>query len=221
MNNPLFSSKLLLLPLFQGFSRLDFIDIVGKVPFDFKTFKPNETIVSQGDTCQSLYMLIDGEVQVVTENAEQTYRLTEQSHAPWVIQMENLFGLHNRYTRSVYAKTETHVAIISKQSVREMLMMYPAFQINFYNSLSTLTQRFAMLQWQKRCERVEDRFRVFLLRRSLRPSGCKDLHIHMENLAAELGTTRLRVSSMLAEMASKKLLTYSRGIIHIVALEHM
>ena len=221
MNSPLFSSKLLLVPLFQGFSRLDFIDIVGKVPFDFKPFKPNESIVRQGEACQSLYILIDGEVQVITENAEQTYRLTEQLRAPWVIQIENLFGLHNRYTRSVYAKTKTHVAIISKQSVREMLTMYPAFQMNFYNSLSTLTQRLAILQWQKRCERVEERFKTFLLHRSLRPSGSKGLHIHMEILAAELGTTRLRVSNMLAEMASQNLLTYSRGIIHIIALEHL
>ena len=65
----------------------------------------------------------------------------------------------------------------------EMLTMYPAFQMNFYNLLSTLTQRLAILQWQKRCERVEERFKTFLLHRSLRPSGSKGLHIHMEILA--------------------------------------
>lgn len=219
MNTPLFSNKLLLVPLFQGFSRLDFIDIVEKIPLDFKTYHANEVVMKQGEVCQSLCILLDGEVNVMTESPEHNYFLTEVFMAPWVMQQESLFGLHNQYAHMVSAKTEVQVVRISKQSVRDLLMQYPAFHMNFYNALSTYTQRLAMMQWHKRSESIEGRFRFFLQRRCLRPIGVKLLRIRMEVLANELGTTRLRVSNMLAEMAARKVLSYSRGIIKINSLE--
>lgn len=221
MESPLFSSKLLLVPLFQGFSRLDFLDIVEKIPFDFHTYNPREIILRQGEECTSLCILLGGEVQVAIESPGQTYRLTEELRAPWVVQQENLFGLHNRYARSVRAKTEVQVVRISKQSVRELLMRYPVFQMNFYNQLSTLVQRISRQQWKGVGKDAEERFVTFLRARSLRPSGVKKLHVHMSVLAMELGTTRLRVSNMLAEMSARQLLTHSRGIIQIAALERM
>lgn len=92
------------------------------------------------------------------ESPEHTYRLVERIRAPWVIQLESLFGLHNRYTRSVRACEEAQVVRISKQSVRQLLMRYPAFQINYYNALSTYAQRLSSLQWQQRYERLDERF---------------------------------------------------------------
>lgn len=43
----------------------------------------------------------------------------------------------------------------------------------------------------------------------------------MEDLAKELGTTRLRVSRMLLSMSQDGLLDYSRGVITIPALEKL
>ena len=57
-----FSNRLLLVPLFQGFSRLDFLDIVEKTPFDFRTLKPKEIVVRQGDESHRLCILLGGEV---------------------------------------------------------------------------------------------------------------------------------------------------------------
>ena len=43
----------------------------------------------------------------------------------------------------------------------------------------------------------------------------------MEDLASELGATRLRVSQMLADLAAKNKIIYSRGIIHVQSLENL
>ncbi|MFR1988449.1 MAG: Crp/Fnr family transcriptional regulator, partial [Prevotellamassilia sp.] len=101
----------------------------------------------------------------------------------------------------------------------DLLTHYPAFQINFYNTLSTFAQNTKQQLWQIRRTTEEERFRAFLQRRSLRPAGKKTLHIRMEDLAVELGVTRLRVSQMLARLASQGKLTTSRGVIEIPALE--
>lgn len=208
-----FSNRLLTVPLFQGFSRLDFLDIVEKIPFDFRRIKANGTIVSQGDETSDLYILLVGDVECEIESPEHTYRFIETLHAPLTIQIENLFGLHNRYGRTFKAKTECQLLLLSKQSVRTLLLHNATFQINFYNALSTLSQNLTSLLWLKRAENVEKRFATFIRRRSLRPIGEKKIQIRMDDLALELGTTRLRVSQMLSRMSEKKLLFYSRGCI--------
>lgn len=216
-----FSNRLLLLPLFQGFSRLDFLDIVEKTPFDFRSLRPRDILVRQGEESTALCILLGGEVESEVDSPEHSYRLTEEMKAPWMIQQECLFGLHNRYARTVRARSEAQVVMLDKQSVRRLLTDYPAFQINFYNALSTYAQQSAQLLWLKRAESVEGRFRHFLQRRCLRPIGRKTLHIRMEDLASELGTTRLHVSQMLSELAARDVLTYTRGIIRIEALEKL
>ena len=216
-----FSNRLLIVPLFQGFSRLDFLDIVEKIPLGFKTYKPGSTIVAQEEESHSLCILLSGEAEAEVVSPQGIYRFTEKIKAPYTIQIENLFGLHNRYARTFKASTDVQTVTISKQNVRQMLINYPAFQINFYNALSTCAQQSTAMLWLQRSNKLEHRFYNFLKRRSLRPIGEKKLHIRMEDLALELGTTRLRISQALSNMAEKNILSYSRGIIIIPQIEKL
>lgn len=216
-----FSNQLLVVPLFQGFSRLDFLDIVEKIPLGFKTFRPGDTIVRQGEECQSLCILLSGEAEAECTSPQGIYRFSEKIKAPWTIQIENLFGLHNRYARTFKALTEVKTITIDKQNVRRLLTGYPAFQINFYNALSTCAQQTSAMLWLQRSDVIEQRFYNFLKRRSLRPIGEKRLHIRMEDLATELGTTRLRVSQTLSRLSQEDILSYSRGIIIIPQIERL
>lgn len=216
-----FSNRLLIVPLFQGFSRLDFLDIVEKIPLGFKTYKPGSTIVAQEEESRSLCILLSGEAEAEVVSPQGIYRFTEKIKSPYTIQIENLFGLHNRYARTFKASTDVQTVTISKQNVRQMLINYPAFQINFYNALSTCAQQSTAMLWLQRSNKLEHRFYNFLKRRSLRPIGEKKLHIRMEDLALELGTTRLRISQALSNMAEKKILSYSRGIIIIPQIEKL
>ena len=216
-----FSNRLLVVPLFQGFSRLDFLDIVEKIPLGFKTYKAGETIVCQEEECHSLCILLSGEVWAEAVSPQNIYRFAEIIKAPWTVQIEHLFGLHNRYTRTIKAFTDVKTITISKQDVRALLSNYPAFQINFYNALSTHAQQAVSLLWLQRSEHIDQRFYNFLKRRSLRPIGEKKLHIRMEDLATELGTTRLRISQTLAKLSKDGLLSYSRGIISIPEIEKL
>lgn len=214
-----FSNRLLLTPLFQGFSRLDFLDIVEKTPLEFQTFQPGDIIIRQEQPCQNLGLLLGGNAWFMQSDPEQTYRYAELIPAPFIVQPESLFGLHNRYTRTVTAATELQVVILSKQSVNRLMHEHITFQLNLLNNICSEAQHRGQLMWQKRLDSPDERFRIFLLRRSLRPAGHKVLRIRMEDLACELGTTRLKVSNMLRHLSHKGLLTYSRGTIDIPRLE--
>lgn len=216
-----FSDKLLLQPLFQGFSRLDFLDVVEKVPLEFRSFKKGETIVEQDQECQRLVLVLEGAVWSSQDSAAHTYRYAERFSAPCMLQPECIFGLHNRYTRRVVADSTVHVVAISKQNVFTLMHRYLTFQVNLLNTVCTEAQYRARILWQHSMSTLPLRFRMFLLRRSLSPKGQKRLTIRMEDLAAELGTTRLNVSRMLRSMKAKGLLTHSRGVISIEALERL
>ena len=221
MDTTLFSNRLLHVPLFQGFSRLDFLDIVEKIPFDFRTLQPRQYLVKQGDECHGLCVLLSGEVETECESADHTYTFHEHIIAPWTVQIESLFGYHNRYAKSVRAQTETHALLLEKQNVRRMLVSYPAFQINFYNALSTVAQTEMKRNWKSRPTDLAQCFLSFVENRSIKPIGTKRISIRMTDLAQQLGATRLRVSQMLAELAEKGVVDYSRGMITIPHLEQL
>lgn len=216
-----FSNKLLPVQLFNGFSRLDFIDLVEKIPFDFKNFAQGSTILKQGQTCTSLYILLTGEVTAVSDSPDHSYRLVEIIRAPEVVQIENLFGLHNRYSATWSAHTDAKFLLLDKQSVRRLLVESPTFQINFYNAVCTRVQNVSSRLWMRNPNRADDIFRSFLHCRCLRPQGEKRLIIRMEDLALELGITRLRVSQMLSRLEEEGKVSHSRGTIVIPALENL
>lgn len=217
----LFSNRLFNLPLFQGFSRLDFLDIVEKTPFSFQTLAPGEVLVRQDDTCDSLCMVLGGTIETDVDSLDHTYRFFEKFSAPWIVQPERLFGFHNRYSCTVRALSEVQVVMLQKQSVGKLLVKYPVFQINFYNLISTVAQNAIQNLWLIRTNTLNERFKRFLQVHSLNPSGPKNVHILMEDLALELGTTRLNISKMLAELSEEKLLYYARGTIYVMALEKL
>ena len=44
-------SKLLSLPLFQGFGKADLGDVVAHTKFDFHKYEPEETIIDENENC--------------------------------------------------------------------------------------------------------------------------------------------------------------------------
>ena len=216
-----FSNKLLLIPLFQGFSRLDFLDIVAQTPLDFRTFPIGATLMEQGQESRHLGLLLGGDAWFCERSAKGTYEYAEKISAPHIVQPEALFGLHNCYTHKVVAATEVQAVLMSKQSVSKLAQASLTFQLNLLNAICSEAQHRQRALWNKPSATPTGRFIQFLTSRSLRGAGCKRLRIRMEDLAEELCTTRLQVSNMLRAMRQEGLLTHSRGIIDIPSLSQL
>lgn len=216
-----FSNKLLLIPLFQGYSRLDFLDIVAQTPLDFRTFPIGSTLMEQGQESRHLGLLLGGEAWFCERSARGTYEYAEKINAPHIVQPEALFGLHNCYTHKVVAATEVQAVLMSKQSVNKLVQASLTFQLNLLNAICSEAQHRQRTLWNKPADTPSGRFIQFLVNRSMRVSGCKRLRIRMEDLAEELCTTRLQVSNMLRVMKQEGLLTHSRGIIDIPSLSQL
>ena len=69
--------KLLQLPLFQGMSKFDFTDILEKVKIHFNKYEPGSCLVRQDTPCNQLIFVLDGEVQIESNDKTHKYTLWE------------------------------------------------------------------------------------------------------------------------------------------------
>jgi len=211
---------LLRLPLFQGMSRDDLTEVIAHTKLEFVKVQTHHVIAKEGDRCDQLTFILNGNVTVVTTlNTHSSF--TETLHSPIVLQPERLFGLHQQYTHTFLAATPCQMLIIQKQDIMKLASTYPIFQINLLNILSTKVQKMENRQWMTTPVSLRKRLVNFFVSRCLYPAGEKDFKMRMTDLANELNCSRLDISKCLNAMQEEQLLILSRGRITIPHLEHL
>lgn len=222
---------LLRLPLFQGMSRDDLTEVIAHTKLEFVKVQTHHVIAKEGDRCDQLTFILNGNVTVVTTLNTQHSLLPPYSgragvsletlHSPIVLQPERLFGLHQQYTHTFMTATPCQMLIIQKQDIMKLASTYSIFQINLLNILSTKVQKMENRQWMTTPVSLRKRLVNFFVSRCLYPAGEKDFKMRMTDLAHELNCSRLDISKCLNAMQEEQLLILSRGRITIPHLEHL
>lgn len=213
--------RLLLLPLFQGIGRSEFLEIAGRIRMGFQRVPRGTVIAEQDAPCDALYFVLGGEIEARKISDNRHYTLLEWFTQPTVIQLDSLFGMRTRYSRTYTATTTLQLLQVDKAAVRDILFYYPTFRINYLNMLSTQVQQAHQALGKAYPQALQARFVAFLQERCLRPAGKKELRIKMEDLAEELLVSRLKASTLLNEMSQKQMLELHRGRIVVPMLEHL
>lgn len=212
---------LLQLPLFQGLCKNDFTNIIGKVKLHFRKYNAEDIIVEQGEPCDQLIFLLNGEIISQATDEQHLYSLFETFGSPFVIEPYSLFGMQTRYTAKYKARTETSIVTIDKSFVLAELNNYEIFRLNYLNILSNRAQVAYDKLWNSYAGSIQDKIIDFILLRSMRPDGEKVLKIKMEDLANLIDETRINVSKVLNDLQEKKLIQLTRKEIYIPALEKL
>jgi CRP-like cAMP-binding protein len=215
------TNKLLNTPLFQGISKSDLHNILGHTKFDFGKYNCGNPIVKANDPCTSMIFLLDGIITVLTISTDHSYKVSENISAPLQLQPERLFGLHQRYTSSFYAKTICNTMSLQKSEVIALYNNYEVFRINLINQLAAGIQKSDDRNWASGHLSLRMRIARFFTYHCLRPAGEKTFKIKMDDLAKELNDSRLNISIELNKLQDENLVELSRGQIHIPALEHL
>lgn len=212
---------LLQLPLFQGLCKNDFTNIIGKVKLHFRKYNAEDIIVEQGEPCDQLIFLLNGEIISQATDEQHLYSLFETFGSPFVIEPYSLFGMQTRYTAKYKARTEISIVTIDKSFVLAELNNYEIFRLNYLNILSNRAQVAYDKLWNSYAGSIQDKIIDFILLRSMRPDGEKVLKIKMEDLANLIDETRINVSKVLNDLQEKKLIQLTRKEIYIPALEKL
>ena len=132
--------KLLQFPLFQGMSRDDLEIVAGHTRFGFLKIASGRPIVKKGDACVHLYFLINGTVRVKTYADDYGYSVEEQISAPYIVQLEGIFGYHQRYTHDFIAVSDVNFITIDKEELVRLSEDFLVFRLNILNSFATQVQ---------------------------------------------------------------------------------
>lgn len=214
-------SKLLRQPLFQGMSRSDLDLMVDHLKFGFRTYGDGETVMADGEPCRRLMMLTDGRIETRATAADKGYSVCEEAAAPQTIQPERLFGLTQRYTAAGRAKGKCHIITLGKEDVMWLAENFMIFRLNLLNILSTQAQKAARGRWAHLPGSLRQRIVRFFVGHCGKPAGEKRFYIKMTRLADELNDSRLNISRELNRMQGEGLITLTRGIITIPAMERL
>lgn len=220
MDNSIYD-KIVQLPLFLGMSREEISLAVGQARFGFHKHPAKHTILTEGQPCYTLLLLVDGTIHVHAQSDDHGYTLTEELHAPTIIQPEHLFGLSQRFSRTVTAKTACHLITLDKSEVMKLTGSHAIIHYNLLNIISAQAQKLQRQLWHNSPTTLEQRIVQFIAHRSIRQAGPKSLSIKMTRLANELNDSRLDISRALNRIQQHKLLTLHRGRIEIPAFEQL
>ena len=212
---------LLSLPLSLGMSRNDLHEAAGKARFDFQKIAEGQTIVEEGERCLSLYFLLTGDIQVVTEADDHGYSIEEDISAPEIFQAETIFGLNQRFTHTYIAKTDCSIMRLEKQEILKLSGLFQIFRINFINLISAQSQKLSRRLLRVPPKSLEERIIRFFEFHCLRLGGEKIIRVKMKRIAEEVNDSRLDVSRALNHLQDEGLLQLHRERITIPALEKL
>ena len=213
--------KLLQFPLFQGMSRDDLEIVAGHTRFGFLKVASGRPIVKVGDTCSQLYFLINGSVRVKTFSDDYGYSVEEQISAPYILQLEGVFGYHQRYTHDFVAMSDVNFITIDKEELVRLTEDFLVFRLNMMNSFATQAQKQIRQLWLRHPQSLRERVVRFLIQHCVYPAGHKPFNILMTRLADEVNDSRLNVSCVLNDLQKDGLLILYRGKIEIPQLERL
>ena len=202
--------KLLQLPLFQGISKFDFTDSLEKVKIHFNKYEPGNCLVKQDTPCNQLIFVLDGEVQIESNDPIHKYTIWESFKSPNVIEPYSLFGMRPYFTASYTAITEVNTLNIEKSYILNELCRYEVFNLNYMNMLSNRSQVIYNKLWNAHIGKTRDKIINFLLLRCMTPYGTKKMSIRMEDLARLIDDTRINVSNVLNDLQNKGLIQLGR-----------
>ena len=202
-------------------SMSDLNEVVARTKLGFKKTPQGKVIVSEGDAYTHILLLTSGTLKAVTRADNGSYTLTETISAPAVLEPERLFGFNQHFMRSYASSSACQFVTLSKAEVLRLTAHHEIFILNLLNIISTQSQRLAHQPWRVKPQTIRQKIGRFVETHSMRPAGNKTLSIKMETLAHEIAESRLNVSRELNKMQAEGLITLSRGLITIPALEHL
>ena len=214
-------SKLTELPLFLGMSHTDLEQAVGQLKFGFHKFAADHVVAKQETPCTNMMLVTDGLLTSSAESIDHGYVLSEEVHAPTLLEPEHLFGLQQRYSRTFTAKEPCHLITLDKTELTKLMEEHLIVRFNMLNLISAQGQKLQQQLWQAPATLLESRIVRFIANRSLRPAGPKTLYIKMQRLAVELNDSRLNISRALNHMQALGLLKLYRERIEIPAFEQL
>ena len=205
------------LPLFNGATTERISDIVGKAKFHFLKYLAGERLITSGEPCTHIKLVIAGQVRSTIANASDRFKVSQTLSAPNVIAPEFLFGLDTNYPCTVEAITDVSILQISKNDYITILNRDHIFLYNFMNILSMNAQKSVDGILALSSGNLEERIAFWII--ALTQSSGSDIKIscRQRDLYSLFGVQRTSFFATLESMKQRGIIDYTQNEISVIS----
>lgn len=208
--------KLQSLPLFVGLGVSELMRLVEIVNLDFQKYTDGKMLAMQGGRCDKAIYVLDGGLNAEFVDPTLGLMVTEWGDvAPLLLEVENLWGTRQQYSRTYTFLTEGSTCSIEKRQLMRLIGEFDVIRTNLLGMLSNEVQRARLSLHAPVAPTVEGRILQFIKSRSVLATGGKEIRVKMTPLAHLVNATRLNVSAVLNAWQDLGLVELRRGIITI------
>ena len=207
--------------MFRNKSEEDLLDFFKDINYIIRTYSKNDIIAMEGDTCTSIGLILDGNVDIKRILGTKVIHVSSFGKG-------NIFGEViafsdiNLYPATVMSSTASRIMFINKNNFIKFCTSHRDFLEMFLNDLTNkifvLNKSITNLTFNS----IRQKICNFLITEyKLQNSENIKLKMTKEKIAESLGITRPSLSRELINMKDMGLIDYSRNYIKILDLEEI
>ncbi len=186
-----------------------------EVHFTIKSYDKNEWIISQGEECTALHILIEGEVKTVMVDEKGDFMHIESIKAPLPIASGFLFAGNNKSPVSVIAKKESKLISIPKANVFMLMKKHDTFMHAILSSISNKLQFLSEKVRLTSLKTIKAKIAYYLLKESEGESDFQ-LKTSKQEIANLFGVSRQALTNVMKQMHEDDIIYMERRKIKIV-----
>ena len=213
--------KLAQSPVFMGLPPDRLQAILEDIHFQVHRFEKNSLIVSSGEECLDLIIVLSGQVKgEMTDYTGKTIKI-EDIEAPRPLAAAFLFGKNNYFPVSVIANCEVELLSIPKAEFLKVLQKDQRILTNYLNSISSraqfLSQRIRFLSFKT----IRQKIAHYLLGLAGDRLATIELPLSQVQLAEFFGVTRPALARAMGELSQEGFIEVQRRTIRILDKQRM
>ena len=129
-------------PVFKGFKTSEIIQILNTIHHQVHSYEAGDTIAFCGNQCESLYLLLEGNIRGEMTNYSGHITVVSEIHAPDTFAEDFLFADKNKLLVNIIANTKTKILVIYKADLLKLLHSNQKFLENY---LKIISNRFVVV----------------------------------------------------------------------------
>lgn len=205
-------------PVLKGINTEELGILFNSIHYSVKTFEKEGLVVSAGETCNNLMLLISGEVRGEILDFSGNIVKIEDIEAPKPLAPAFLFGEQNKYPVTIIANDKAKILFIPKAEIFRLFQKNSIILENYLNIITNKSQFLLQKVKLLTLKDIKQRIAYYLIKN---PNVVSDKKFTQREIAEILGVTRPSLARTLLQMQKEKILIYNNGRIKILDLQKL
>ncbi|GAB4292835.1 MAG: Crp/Fnr family transcriptional regulator [Marinilabiliales bacterium] len=202
-------------PVLKDLDMNELINIFNTVHYNIKKFDKDILIMSAGDKCTNLMILINGSVRGEMTDFDGNIVKVEDIKAPKPIAPAFLFGDSNICPVNIIANEFSQIIFIPKEEVIKMMQKNKTILNNYLNIISNRTQFLSQKVRLLSLKSLKKKIAYYYF------TNYSNERNTQQNLAEILGVTRPALARALREMEKEGIISFKRGKFKLIDIVKM